>query len=755
MRKKIAQKLLGVTLTFVTIFQLGVPVAFADDVKVSDLDVLNVGSVDIESTLTPLDKKAIEKFEEHYQNYLENEAIASENSFYKQLSDTYGLIPESLYQYKGIAERFNGVTRIHENSEYLLENLHPDRNKNKPSLYRTINEAEGKSMLEVSEVVELKEKMDKLVEHVYNDSNFSTGGTLVSFISGYRDLLFLMDPSRPEEALGTQMTKSIENLQKKVPQYLNLEIVGELVKTSYYEGESLDFNGVKFLQQVGIEGNEASIQRKSIAPENIIFRAGGLDVGEIISSDDPLRISGSGISKETHKILAYSIKKNALLLPFDKEVGATVKIQKEKSIGTVTVKKLREIQFNEDSIKAEYRAGERFEPTFTLIAEDGSREIANQSMVTITGGVQSGTILSNAHNATSVTLTASLGDKRTAVTRTIKVIENEALAKKNQARLQIGAIENKKYGDAPFALSVQGGSGTGRISYEVPNNNGVLTIADGLVTIIGSGKTTITVRKSGDNEYNETMTTLEVEIKNPTKPTPITTPTQQFIKRFYNVILARAEDPTGLAEWNGLLSTKQSGAAEIAYGFIFSPEYTGKNKSDADYVTDLYSAFFNRPPDAEGFAGWKKELVSGKSRLEVFNGFIYSREFRQLCEEYGVEASGITIFVSRFYNICLNRNPDAQGRDSWVDRLRNHQDTGYDTSYGVLFSQEYIEKNRTNSQFVMDLYRTFLDREPDNIGYNAWLEQLNNGKSRLNVFEGFVSSTEFAKLCLKYGILAR
>ena len=111
-----------------------------------------------------------------------------------------------------------------------------------------------------------------------------------------------------------------------------------------------------------------------------------------------------------------------------------------------------------------------------------------------------------------------------------------------------------------------------------------------------------------------------------------------FVKRFYSVILGRDADAGGLAYWTGLLSTGAGTGAEIAKGFIFSPEYNIESKTNTQYLNDLYSAFFDRAADTAGFDGWMTQLNSGTSRAEVLDGFLGSQEFINLTNSYGILA---------------------------------------------------------------------------------------------------------------------
>lgn len=111
-------------------------------------------------------------------------------------------------------------------------------------------------------------------------------------------------------------------------------------------------------------------------------------------------------------------------------------------------------------------------------------------------------------------------------------------------------------------------------------------------------------------------------------------------------------------------------------------------------------------------------------------------------------------FVTRCYELVLERTPDSTGLNNWTNSLVNNQNTGAHVAYGFFFSQEFINKNVSNEEFVAILYRVFLNREPDQVGLNDWVGQLNSGASREQVFAGVCNSLEFFNLCVGYGITA-
>ena len=161
-----------------------------------------------------------------------------------------------------------------------------------------------------------------------------------------------------------------------------------------------------------------------------------------------------------------------------------------------------------------------------------------------------------------------------------------------------------------------------------------------------------------------------------------------FVERCYLIGLGRGSDPDGFADWKDQLLNGRAVGIEVAYGFIFSEEYQKKNKTDEEFVEDLYSLFMGRPSDEGGFNDWVGQLKDGKTRVEVYAGFANSQEFFNICDSYGVTAgryvkgydrktiNNVNLFVERLYKICLGRTGDKDGQKNWVEKLITKQISG-------------------------------------------------------------------------------
>lgn len=245
-------------------------------------------------------------------------------------------------------------------------------------------------------------------------------------------------------------------------------------------------------------------------------------------------------------------------------------------------------------------------------------------------------------------------------------------------------------------------------------------------------------------------------------------PLSEFVTRLYTICLGRKPDAGGLADWTGQLKRGESTGVKVAFGFIFSKELQSKKLSNADYVEIMYEAFLGRKSDPAGKAEWVSKMDAGMTRQQLFAGFANSQEFDKICYNYGIArgsydpATGsfgatanrakIEGFVTRLYQTCLGRKPDATGLSDWTNKLANKQISGAEAAYGFFFSNEYRNKNKSNGDFVTDLYNCFLGRKPDDAGFKTWVGKLDNLCIDLDIFNGFAQSQEFNNICKDYGI---
>lgn len=287
------------------------------------------------------------------------------------------------------------------------------------------------------------------------------------------------------------------------------------------------------------------------------------------------------------------------------------------------------------------------------------------------------------------------------------------------------------------------------------NVAGTFSYSPAAGTVLSPGLQTLSVTFTPTNTttYVAVNATVQIQVDIPA--------VDAFVFRFYQQCLSRNPDTAGLKDWvDGLKSGKRSGA-DVARGFVMSQEFANRALGDLDFLTVLYRAFFNRDPDAGGLATWQAELTKGSLREDVLYGFVFAQEFANLCnsftitpiDEAGQRTYQLRQFTRRFYQQCLNREPDAGGIASWTQALVDGTALGDSVAKGFVLSPEFTNRGVNDNQFLDILYRAFFDREADTDGKNLWLSQLGAGVSRSQVLNGFLASQEFANLCAKYKII--
>ena len=313
----------------------------------------------------------------------------------------------------------------------------------------------------------------------------------------------------------------------------------------------------------------------------------------------------------------------------------------------------------------------------------------------------------------------------------------------------------------PNPLKISGGSfsctesGYGAITYQdnqtsgYPDINEILAIS---CTFVPSN-----IYEDGFMDTYNSFTAMNVSVE-------MGAGVEGFVYRMYSMALGREPDPNGYTSWVNQLKAKTISGSDAAFGFFFSSELANRNLSNKEFITLLYNVFLNRTPDDVGMQAWLSALESGASRKYVFAGFANSQEWKGLCADCGIAPGSfcsdeprdqnikVTAFAQRLYTLCLNRNADVPGLNYWTDALVKKTQDGAHVAHGFFFSAEFTGRNLSNADYVEVLYQVLLGRGSDSTGRANWVAQLESGKSRLEIFKGFVHSAEFDAICKDYGI---
>jgi hypothetical protein len=127
------------------------------------------------------------------------------------------------------------------------------------------------------------------------------------------------------------------------------------------------------------------------------------------------------------------------------------------------------------------------------------------------------------------------------------------------------------------------------------------------------------------------------------------------------------------------------------------------SKKDLTALQDLYVAFFNRIPDADGLNYWIGEFKAGKTLQQIGDLFYQSAVGRSELTGYSVSMSSES-FVNIVYKNVLGRidGADAEGLNYWSKQLNSGLDTPGSLVHSMLNSAHSL-KGDTTWGWVADL----------------------------------------------------
>ena len=102
--------------------------------------------------------------------------------------------------------------------------------------------------------------------------------------------------------------------------------------------------------------------------------------------------------------------------------------------------------------------------------------------------------------------------------------------------------------------------------------------------------------------------------------------------------------------------------------------------------------------------------------------------------------------LTNLYYGLLNRAPDENGFEFWLDHLDRGTLSFEKVVESFLSSREFVtaqDTNTANRAFVEMVYDQVLDRSSDDAGRGYWLAQLDAGLSRAGFVAGVIQSDEF------------
>ncbi len=330
--------------------------------------------------------------------------------------------------------------------------------------------------------------------------------------------------------------------------------------------------------------------------------------------------------------------------------------------------------------------------------------------------------------------------------------------------------------NCPFLIECYEGSryeGIDYVSYTTRVNSSYLLRYDSgielIAPVVATPTPTVTATPTATSTPTNTPVPTATDTPVPTvtnTPVPTTDPSSDpvvaFAERLFTCALDREYDEGGRDYWAESLRNGAS-AADVAHTFMFSVE--NSEISNEEFIVRLYKTFMGRDGAEVEINYWLELLDNGESKDTIFAGFVNSPEWANLCYQAYLNSGSsvapsvereanqaIIAFATRLYTTCLARDGEEAGIDYWSAELANGRASGRAAAHTFFFGTEFTEGNHSDYEFVARLYRTFMGRDGADVEINYWLETIDNGATREDIFNGFVASPEFSDLCSAAGI---
>ena len=110
-----------------------------------------------------------------------------------------------------------------------------------------------------------------------------------------------------------------------------------------------------------------------------------------------------------------------------------------------------------------------------------------------------------------------------------------------------------------------------------------------------------------------------------------------FATRLYTECLGRDPETDGLNFWSLGLTNLELTGKQAAHEFFFSKEFNDFNLDNEGLLTRMYKTFMGREPDTDGMNFWLNNMKNGMTKEDVFNEFVKSAEFTQICKDYAID----------------------------------------------------------------------------------------------------------------------
>ena len=229
--------------------------------------------------------------------------------------------------------------------------------------------------------------------------------------------------------------------------------------------------------------------------------------------------------------------------------------------------------------------------------------------------------------------------------------------------------------------------------------------------------------------------------------------TEYFVRQQYLDFLGREPDESGFNFWvnnlercGGDSQCRAAARLNVSAAFFISIEF----QQSGSFIYDLYVGTLGRKPVFTEYASDRQQVVGG-ANLDAAKT-IFAQSFAQRAE-FAAKYENASTAESFVDTLILSVQASGVDLGSEREHLINTYNSGIDTLASraavmrTIADNAAFKQSQYNAAFVLAEYFGYLRRDPDQAGYDFWLNVLNNGDrdNYRGMVCAFITSTEYQK----------
>lgn len=252
---------------------------------------------------------------------------------------------------------------------------------------------------------------------------------------------------------------------------------------------------------------------------------------------------------------------------------------------------------------------------------------------------------------------------------------------------------------------------------------------------------------------------------------PIISDVRFFVRQQYLDFLNREPDSAGLTDWQNVLNNcgptrgflgapRECDRVHVSSGFYRSTEFTERGY----FIYRFYEAALGRLPqyrefipDMASISGYGLSADEQEKNVAAFiNGFMQRPEF---ADKYGLQTTNAAQFIRaleqtaevelpEFVQMTQPGQPQQYGRSELISKMESGQ-LSLAAGLRAFIEQKTVFDRFFYRGFVAMQYFGYLRRDPDQAGYDDWVDVLEHGRGSIapgdyrHLIFGFIYSVEY------------